>query len=162
MATPASLFRRLPGLDQRSRRIAVIASFFGYPVQIVGYSLIAAAGGVPGVAWGLTSIALFALTIVGTIAIYGYGQGRIDARKQLDERQRSMVDRAMILSYGVLTTVIVALGGLLAIYLSFVGPLEIEMSALTPWFIAIGLYVPFLPFAALAWIESDPPADDAA
>ena len=26
--------------------------------------------------------------------------------------------------------------------------------------IAIGLYVPALPFAALAWIEADAPADD--
>ncbi len=36
------------------------------------------------------------------------------------------------------------------------------MSAVTPWFVAIGLYVPFLPFAALAWIEPDAPADDEA
>jgi hypothetical protein len=161
MATPTSLYRRLPGLDQRSRRLAVLAAFIGYPAQIIGYSLISAAGLAPSVAWGVASVALFSLTILGALAVYGYGQGRMESR-HLDERQRTMVDRAMVMSYGVLTLVIVALGGLLAVYLSFVGPLVLEMGALTPWFIAIGLYVPLLPFAALAWIESDPPADDAA
>ncbi len=34
------------------------------------------------------------------------------------------------------------------------------MTTLTPWIIAVALYVPFLPFAALAWIEADAPADD--
>ncbi len=71
-----------------------------------------------------------------------------------------MADRALVLSYGVVTTVIVLGGGLLALYLSFVGPIQIEMTVLTPWFIALGLYVPFLPFAALAWIEPDVPGED--
>ena len=30
------------------------------------------------------------------------------------------------------------------------------MTILTPWIIAVALYVPFLPFAALAWIEPMP------
>jgi hypothetical protein len=71
-----------------------------------------------------------------------------------------MVDRALVLSYAVLTTVIVLVAGIVALYLSFVGSIELEMSAITPWFVAIGLYVPFLPFAALAWIEPDAPADE--
>ena len=71
-----------------------------------------------------------------------------------------MVDKALVVSYGALTTVIVVVAGLVALYLSFVGPIELEMTVLTPWFIAIGLYVPFLPFAALAWIEPDVPGDD--
>lgn len=64
------------------------------------------------------------------------------------------------MSYGGLTTVIVAIGGIIATYASFVGPVVIEMTAFTPWLIAIGLYIPFLPFAALAWLEPDAPADD--
>ena len=36
------------------------------------------------------------------------------------------------------------------------------MDALAPWLIAIGLYVPMLPFAAMAWIEPDAPVDDEA
>lgn len=162
MVTPATLYRRLPDLGRRDRHLAIVAAFAGYPLQIAGYSLLVAPGLIPGLVWGPVSVVLFSATLVGLVAIYGYGQGRLDRRGLLDERQRAMVDRAMIVSYGALTTVIVIAGGLLATYLSFVGPLEIEMTALTPWFIAIGLYVPFLPFAALAWIEPDVPADDAA
>jgi hypothetical protein len=59
-----------------------------------------------------------------------------------------------------LTTAIVVLLGIVGLYLSFVGPITLDMTTFTPWVIAVALYVPFLPFAALAWIEPDPPADD--
>ena len=162
MATPASLYRRLPTLDRRSRRIAVVAGFAGFPLMLVGYSTLVATGVLSSIAWAPIAVALFSATLVGVVAIYGYGQGRMDRRERLDERQRTMIDQALVLGYGVLTTMMVVIAGILAIYLTFVGPLTIEMSAVTPWFVAIGLYVPFLPFAALAWIEPDAPADDEA
>lgn len=162
MATPATLYRQLPTVRQRNRRIAVIAAFLGFPLQIVGYALLVAPGYLPSIVWAPVTIALFSATLVGLVAVYGYGQGRMDRRGRLDERQRTMVDRAMIVSYGALTTLIVLIAGALAIHLSFVGPIELEMAALVPWFVAIGLYVPFLPFAALAWIEADAPSDDEA
>jgi len=158
MVTPSSLYRRMPEARQRSRRILVIAAFTGFPLQIVGWRF--ATGEVLSVVWAPISIALFSATIVGAFALYGYGQGRMGRRDLLDERQRSMVDRALVVSYGVLTTIIVAIAGLLATYLSLVGPIQLEMMALTPWFIAIGVYVPLLPFAALAWIEPDAPGDE--
>jgi hypothetical protein len=160
MVTPSTLYRRMPAARQQSRRILVVAAFFGYPLQIAGYAALVAPGILSPLIWGPLTIALFSATLIGVTGIYGYGQGRMDRRDQLDERQRAMVDRALILSYAVLTSVIVAVAGILAIYLSFVGPIDLEMSILTPWFVAIGLYVPFLPFAALAWIEPDVPADD--
>ena len=40
MATPATLYRRLPTLDQRRRRIAVVAAFVGFPAVLVGYALL--------------------------------------------------------------------------------------------------------------------------
>lgn len=160
MATPAALYRRLPSLSQRARRLAVVAAFGGFLTQLFGYALLVVPGRLSGAVWAPVSIVLLAVTVVGVVAVYGYGQGRLDRREVLDERQRTMADRALVLSYGVVTTIIVLGGGLLALYLSFVGPLQIEMTALTPWFIALGLYVPFLPFAALAWIEPDAPGDD--
>jgi len=162
MVTPASLYRRMPATRRRTRRFLVIAALVGFPLQQVGYLLLVANGLLPAIVWGTVSIVLFSATIVGVVAIYGFGQGRMDRRERLDERQRQMVDRALITSYTVLTTVIVAVAGILAVYLSFVGPLQLDMLGLTPWVIAIGLYVPFLPFAALAWIEPDAPADDEA
>jgi hypothetical protein len=160
MVTPAALYRRLPSLSQHARRNAVIAAFVGFPLQLLGYALLVEPGRVSGTLWGPISVVLFSATLIGVVAVYGYGQGRMDRRQVLDERQRTMVDRALVVSYGVVTTVIVLGGGLLAIYLSFIGPLEVQMTVLTPWFIALGLYVPFLPFAALAWIEPDVPGED--
>jgi len=66
----------------------------------------------------------------------------------------------MIAGYGTLTIAIVVVLAVIAVYLSFIGPITIDMTLFTPWIIAVALYVPFLPFAALAWIETDAPADD--
>lgn len=160
MASPASIYRRLPMLSQLRRRIAVGAAFGGYPSLILGYSTLVAPGRLSQVAWSPIAVVLFSLTLIGVVAVYGYGQGRMDRPERLDERQRAMVDRAHIVSYAVLTTLIVAVGGVVAVYASFVGPVVIEMTPFTPWLVAIGLYIPFLPYAALAWIESDLPSDD--
>lgn len=160
MVTPATLYQRLPSLRQRQRRILVVAAFVGFPLLNLGYATLVATGILPNAVWGPIAIALFAVTIVGLLAIYGWGQGRIsDRRDELDERQRAMLDRALIAGYGALTTAIVALLAVMALYLSFVGPITIDMTGLTPWVIAVALYVPFLPFAALAWIEEDAPPD---
>ena len=100
--------------------------------------------------------------MLGIIAVAGYAQGRFDKRASFRRAARAMVDRAFIVSYGVLTTVIVAIAGVIAVYASFIGPVVLEMSTFSPWLIAIGIYVPFLPLAALAWIEPDAPVDDEA
>lgn len=161
MVTPATLVHRLPSLRQRQRRLAVVAAFAGFPLLNLGYATLVAPGVIPGAIWAPIAFVLFALTIVGLVAIYGWGQGRItDRRDQLDERQQVMVDRALITGYGALTTAIVLLLGVVGLYLSFVGPITLDMTSFTPWVIAVALYVPFLPFAALAWIEADAPADD--
>jgi hypothetical protein len=153
------MYRRMPNARQRPRRILVALAFIGFPLQIVGSRY--ATGDVLSAIWAPITIALYAATLVGAIALYGYGQGRMDRRERLDERQLSMLDQALVVSYGVLTVTIVVMAGLLATYLSFVGPIQLDMGALTPWFIAIGVYVPLLPFAALAWIEPDVPVDEA-
>ena len=161
MVKPATLYGRLPALRQRDRRLAVVAAFAGFPLLNAGYTALVAPGLIPGTIWAPIAVALFAMTIVGLVAIYGWGQGRItEPRDGLDERQRAMVDRALVTGYGVLTTAIVVILAVVALYLSFIGPITIDMTGLTPWIIAVALYVPFLPFAALAWIEADVPADD--
>ena len=161
MVTPATLYQRLPALRQRDRRVAVVCAFAGFPLLNIGYSTLVATGVIPSAVWAPIALALFAITIVGLVAIYGWGQGRITERRdELDERQRAMVDRALVTGYGVLTTAIVVILAVVALYLSFIGPITLDMTTLTPWIIAVALYVPFLPFAALAWIEADAPADD--
>jgi hypothetical protein len=163
MVTPALIFQRLPALPQRQRRIAVVGAFVGFPLMKALYVTLVTTGFIPTVIWGPIAFALFAVTIVGVLAIYGWGQGRIsEQRDQMDERQRAMLDRALITAYGALTTAIVVILGVVALYLSFIGPITIDMGNLTPWVIAVALYVPFLPFAALAWIETDQPDEDVA
>ncbi len=161
MVTPAALYHRIPSLQRRDRRLAVVAAFAGFPLLNLGYATLVAPGVIPGSIWAPIAVALFAMTLVGLVAIYGWGQGRITERRdQLDERQRAMVDRALVTGYGALTTAIVVILGVVALYLSFIGSITIDMTSFTPWIIAVALYVPFLPFAALAWIEADAPADD--
>jgi hypothetical protein len=138
-----------------------VAAFAGFPLLNVGYATLVATGIMSSTIWAPIAVTLFAITIVGVVAIYGWGQGRITAhRDELDERQRAMLDRAFITGYGALTTAIVLILGVVALYLSFIGPITIDMTTFTPWVIAVALYVPFLPFAALGWIEADAPVDD--
>ena len=89
MVTPCSRsIAALPSLTRRDRRIAVAAAFLGFPLLIVGYDLLVAPGRLSTVRLGPIAIVLFSLTLVGVVAVYGYGQGRMDRRDRLDERQR--------------------------------------------------------------------------
>ena len=153
------LYRRAPMLGRRDRRLAVAAAFLGYPLLLVGYDLLVEPGRLSTVIWAPIAIVLFLLTLVGAVTIYGYGQGRMDRRARLDERQRQMVDHALVVSYGVLATAITLALGALAVTASF-GTVELHMDSLAPWLIAAGLYLPMLPFAAMAWTEPDAPSDD--
>ena len=160
MLTLRTLYLRLPSLSRRSRRIAVIAAFAGYPLLQIGYAQLRATNLISATVWAPIAIGLFLATLIGMVAIYGFSSGRMDRKQHLDERQRQMVDRAMIASYGVVTTAVAVVLGALALGLTFGGPITLEMGALVPWLIAVGLYEPFLPFGALAWIEPDAPVDD--
>ena len=162
MATPATLYRRLPTLGRRARRIAVVAAFAGYPLMQLGYATLRAPDRIPQIVWAPIAIALFSATFVGMVMIYGYGSRRMGRERMLDERQRAMVDRALVLSYSVVTVLVAIVLGTLAIWLTFNGPITFGMAELVPFLIAIGIYEPLLPFAALAWIEPDVPGDDEA
>jgi hypothetical protein len=162
MVTPRALYLRLPSLPRRSRRAAVIAAFSGYPLLQIGYAQLRATNVISVTVWAPIAIGLFLATLIGMVAVYGFSSGRMDRKQHLDERQRQMIDRALVVSYGVVTTVVALVAGALALRLTFGGPMTLGMEDLVPWLLAIGLYEPFLPFAALAWIEPDAPADDEA
>ncbi len=162
MASPTSIYRRLPMLRQRTRRLAVVGAFTGYPALILGYALLLEPGRLSMTIWGPIAIALFSMTLGGLVAIYGFGQGRMGDRRTLDERQRTMTDKALIVSYGILATVLVLGLGIIALVATLQGPVTLDMETLTPILLSSGLYLPALPFAALAWIEPDVPMDDEA
>src|SRR5262245_64999513 len=162
MATPASWFQRLPFLDQKRRRSPVIAALTGYPLVVLGYAGLVATGVLSTTVWGPIVVVLFAITIVGIVTLYGYGRGKTGDAGPLDERERAMLDRALVLGYGAVTALVVFVVGGFAIYASLVGPITITMNELGPVVLAIALYLPLLPVAVLAWIEPDVPADDSA
>jgi amino acid transporter len=160
MATRATWFQRLPFLDRRRRRLAVVAAFSGFPLVFIGYATLVATGVLPTAVWGVIVVLLFAMTIVGLVVVYGYGRGRTGDSGPLDEREQQMLDRALVVGYGAVITFAVLVLGAIAVYLSFVGPITITMNDLGPIALAVALYLPLLPFAALAWIEPDVPAEE--
>lgn len=162
MVSPiSSLLQQIPTSRRRSRRIVVVAAFTGIPLQFVGYQLLVAPGRLALAIWAPITIALFSASLIGAIATYAFGQGRMGVRSRLDERQRAMNDRALVLSYSVVTTVVTLTLGAIWLVASFVGPITIQVDATSlSVAVAVGLYLPLLPFASLAWIEPDAPADD--
>jgi len=164
MASPVlTMFRRIPSSRRRSRRLAVIAAFTGFPLQILGYETLVAPGRLSTIIWGPITVVLFGATVIGALAIYAFGQGRMGDRSRLDERQRAMNERALAASYGVMTVVVTVVLGVVWMAAAFVGPVVIQMDATAlSVAVAVGLYLPLLPFASLAWIEPDAPADDVA
>lgn len=175
MVSPLSVYRGLPSLGRDRRRLAVIAAFAGYPLLQVGYATFVAPGGVAsglfGAVWAPIAVGLFALTLAGVFVVYAYARERMapawfpffgtaaSHRNPLDERQRSMHDRALVISYRILTIAVGLTIGAAAGVASN-EPIVIDFPALIPFIVVFALYVPFLPFAVLAWIEEDAPEDD--
>lgn len=160
MVSPAALYRRLPQTPRRIRRLTVLGTFAGYPLVVVGYATLVEPGRLPVAIWAPIAIALMAVTVLGSFTVYGFAGVRMRDRALLDERERAMNDRALVLSYGVVTTVLVLGLAALATAASLGGPIVVDMASLTPVLIEAGVFVPLMPFAALAWIERDAPADD--
>jgi hypothetical protein len=140
------------------RRAAVVAAFGGLLLLVLGFLVVVEPGRLS-TAWAAIAVGLGALTFVGHVAVYGYGQGRMGyPTHPLDERQRATRDRALVVSYRVSSIAVgLALGALLGAALQ--GPLVIRSTTVAPVLIAAVLSLALLPFAALAWIEPDLPAD---
>ena len=171
MVSPSSVYRHLPSLGRNRRRSAVIAAFAGYPLLQVGYATFVAPGHLATAIWAPIAVGLFALTLGGVFVVYGYARERMVPgwfpffgtatrdRNPLDERQRSMHDRALVVSYRILTIAVGLTIGAAAGVASN-EPIVLDFPALLPFIVVFALYVPFLPFAVLAWIEQDLPADE--
>jgi len=152
-----ALWRAMPGASRSTRRAWVVAAFAGFPLLQIGYPVLVASNRVPQLVWAPIAVLLFSATLAGVVAIHGFARDRASMTADLDERQRVVRDQAWIGAYGVLTAVVVLVTGLLAVFASTSGPVTIGMDALTPIGIGLGLYLPVLPSAALAWSEPDLP-----
>jgi hypothetical protein len=117
---------------------------------------------VPTLLWGPVSFVLIGVTLIGAFVLYRYVQGRADMPGYgLDERERQLRDRAWILSYQVLALVVVLLVAALVIpVLGFGQPVTIDASIATAAALCLGVLLPLLPAAALAWLEPDRLGDE--
>ena len=152
--------RRIDRLSRRSRRIVSVATLLGLPAMFA-WSTFWMGTSVPTVVWGPISFVLIGATAVGSFALYRFVRGRADMPgAHLDERERQLRDRAWILSYQVLSAVVVAVAIVLGIAVFVLDrPVTVDAALVNAVVLTVGVLLPVLPAAALAWIEPDAPAD---
>jgi hypothetical protein len=154
---------RLRTMSRRTRRLVVLGTFVAYPLVYVGYALLSRGGTLPAVStlWAPIAVVLMFGFAAGVFVIYATTRNRAEPEAiELDERQRDLAVRARALSYGVLLAGIVAIAAAWAVYVTRVGPVTLGPDLLLPVAIVVGVYLPVLPSAVLAWIEPDAPPED--
>ena len=154
------LWQAIPGASRRTRRIWVALAFLGFPLVNVGYLGLVQPGRLSTTVWAPIAIVLFASTLAGVFAIYGYARDRASMTADLDEREQRIRDQAWIRAYGFLSAVVVVAVAIPILVASSSGPVTVGMDVLGPIAIALGLYLPILPSAMLAWAEPDVVAED--
>jgi hypothetical protein len=158
MKSPSIVQRsRIERLSQRSRRAIAVIALLGLPAMFAWSSFWTGTTVSP-IVWGPVSFVLIGATLVGSFLLYGYVRDRADLPgRGLDERERALRDRAWILSYQVLAFVVVVLGAAVVIpVLGFGRSVTIDASIATAIALCLGVLLPLLPAAALAWLEPDP------
>lgn len=161
MNAPTGPLHSIDHLSQRWRRVVALATLLGLPAMYA-WSAYWMGTSVPAALWGPISFVLIGATTVGALILYRFVRDRADlASHRLDERERQLRDRAWILSYQVLSLVVVGLGAAIVIpVLGFGRPVTIDAQAATAAALCLGVLLPLLPAAALAWLEPDAPEDE--
>ena len=152
---------RIDRLSRRTRRVVAVATLTGLPAMFA-WSSFWLGTTVPNVVWGPVSFLLIGLTAVGAIVLYRFVRDRANlGSTSLDERQRQLRDRAWVLSYGILSTVVVALVAVLAVLvLGMERVVTLDANVMSALALCTGTLIPLVPVAALAWLEPDLPEDD--
>jgi uncharacterized membrane protein len=156
MSTSPVPTSRIERLSQRSRRLIAALTMLGLPAMFA-WSALWQGTSVPPLLWGPVSFLLIGATLVGAFVLYRYIRGRADLPgAHLDERERQLRDRAWILAYQVLAFVVVLLAAAIVIPVLGLGnPVTIDASVATAIALCLGVLLPLLPAACLAWIEPD-------
>ncbi len=156
----APLRERIDRLSQRSRRVLAVGTLLGLPAMYL-WSSFWMGTSVSNLVWGPITFVLIGVTLVGAFVLYRFVRDRADMPgTRLDERERQLRDRAWILSYQVLAAVVVLAVAVIAIVvLGFGRTVTLDGSLVSAVAISVGVLLPLLPAAALAWIEPDPSAD---
>ena len=155
-STAHSGITRIDRMSRRTRRIVAVVTLLGLPAMFA-WSTFWLGTTVPSLLWGPVSFVLIGMTIVGSFVLYRYVRDRAGMPgRRLDERERALRDRAWILSYQVLSAVVVA--GAVITGLTVFGfgrPVTLDGGLVNALVLCVGVLLPVLPAAALAWIEPD-------
>ena len=152
---------RIDRLGQGTRRLVAVATLLGLPAMFA-WSSFWLTTAVPTIIWGPFSFVLIGATAIGALVLYRFVRNRADMPGTgLDERQRQLRDRAWVMSYQVLSTVVVAGLALVGVLVLGLGnELTIDAGLANALVLCMGTLIPLLPVAALAWVEPDAPAGD--
>ena len=150
----------IDGLSRRMRRVIAVATLVGLPAMYV-WSSFWMSTNTSRLLWGPITFLLIGITLVGSLILYRFVRDRADLRGAgLDERQRQLRDRAWVLSYQVLAVVVVAAVAVVAVTVLGMGrDVLLDAPTVSAAAITVGVLLPILPIAALAWLEPDAPAE---
>jgi len=138
----------------------VVATLVGYPGMYAWYALMHGTS-VPILVWGPISFVLVGLTFVAGVVLAMWARNRASLTDlTLDERERGVRDRAYTVSYQFLAWVTTLSFLALGVVTAFGQPVVLTFDTLGPIVVGLAIYLPSLPYMALAWTEGDAPADD--
>jgi len=152
---------RIDRLSRRTRRILAIGTLVGLPAMFA-WSSFWLTTDVSSLVWGPVSLALIGLTVVGAIVLYRFVRNRADLPGHgLDERQLRLRDQAWVMSYQVLSAVVIAVVAFVGVQVLGLGnELTIDASVANALVLCLATLVPLLPVTSLAWVEPDAVVDD--
>jgi hypothetical protein len=157
---PAAVDTPRPELTRPIRRVLVLVSMLGYPVFVLAWVGLPAAG-ITGIPWAVTVAALGLGVILSSLALYQFQRSMAQAPDaQLDERQIRVRDRAYLEAYrvfAVIVLLVLLLGGIAADGLE--EPITLTYDVVQPLIWGALLYSMFLPSAVVAWRERDIPVE---
>lgn len=158
-ASPRHWESWIGGLPRRVRRVIALISLVGLP-GMYAWSAFWLTTSVPKIIWGPISFLLIGATAGGSLILYTFVRDRANTRADLDERQRQLRDRAMVLCYQVLSAVVVLAVAGVAIPVLLLGhAVTLDGTVVGAFALSAGVLIPLLPVAALAWIEPDAPPE---
>src|ERR1700674_1650576 len=144
----ASWIDRLP---RRVRRVIVVITLIGLP-GMYAWSAFWLSTSAPKLLWGPVSFLLIGATLAGALVLYMFVRDRAGDSSKLDERQRQLRDQAMVLCYQVLSAVVIVAVLWLGITVLGLGRVvALDATIVGGMAVVVGVLVPLLPVAALAW-----------
>jgi uncharacterized membrane protein len=143
-------------LSRPIRRLLVVAAMLGYPLFVLAWVGLPAAG-VTGIAWGATVAAIGLVVILSAAQLYLFRRSMAQSPDALlDERQVRIRDRAYLVAYQVFAALTML--GLIVVGIgsdALDRPVVVDFDVVQPLIWGAVLYGIVMPSAVVAWQEPD-------